>query len=278
MIGLVVWLSRRRLSLAGELAAAVRRREFVVHYQPIIDLRSGRCVGAEALIRWIRPGGKTLRPDLFISIAEENGLMTRITEEVFRLVIRDMEDLLAEDRGMHIAVNLSAGDLKDGKVLRVLQEMLEGTAIDARQIWLEATERGFMDVDKARCIIEQAREQGHAVAIDDFGTGYSSLSYLQRLPLDTLKIDKSFVDTIGTDSATHKVTDHIIDMAKSLNLLTVAEGIERQEQADHLKNRNVDFGQGWLFGKPMPAPEFILYYRKNAATTPPPQRLPDATA
>ncbi|MDF3858149.1 EAL domain-containing protein [Achromobacter denitrificans] len=278
MIGLVVWLSRRRLSLAGELAAAVRRREFVVHYQPIIDLRSGRCVGAEALIRWIRPGGKTLRPDLFISIAEENGLMTRITEEVFRLVIRDMEDLLAEDRGMHIAVNLSAGDLKDGKVLRVLQEMLESTAIDARQIWLEATERGFMDVDKARCIIEQAREQGHAVAIDDFGTGYSSLSYLQRLPLDTLKIDKSFVDTIGTDSATHKVTDHIIDMAKSLNLLTVAEGIERQEQADHLKNRNVDFGQGWLFGKPMPAPEFILYYRKNAATTPPPQRLPDATA
>jgi sensor c-di-GMP phosphodiesterase-like protein len=276
MIGLVVWLSRRRLSIAGELAIALRRREFVVHYQPIIDLQSGRCVGAEALVRWIRPAGKALRPDLFLSIAEENGLMTRITEEVFRLVIRDMEDLLAGDRGAHIAVNLSAADLKDGKALRMLQRMLEGTEIDARQIWLEATERGFMDVDKACSIIEQARAQGHAVAIDDFGTGYSSLSYLQRLPLDTLKIDKSFVDTIGTDSATHKVTDHIID--KSLNLLTVAEGIERQEQADHLKARKVNFGQGWLFGKPMPAPEFILYYRRNVAGTPPPGRLPDAGA
>ncbi|MGY6270072.1 EAL domain-containing protein [Achromobacter denitrificans] len=278
LIGLVVWLSRRHLSLAGELAAALRRREFVVHYQPIIDLRSGRCIGAEALVRWIRRGGKAPGPDVFISVAEENGLMARITEEVFRLVIRDMEDLLAEDRGAHIAINLSASDLKDGRALRVLQRMLQGTVIDARQIWLEATERGFMDVDKARSVIEQAREQGHAVAIDDFGTGYSSLSYLQRLPLDTLKIDKSFVDTIGTDSATHNVTDHIIDMAKSLNLLTVAEGIERQEQADHLKARNVDFGQGWLYGKPMPAPEFILYYRRNVAGTSPPQRLPAAGA
>jgi sensor c-di-GMP phosphodiesterase-like protein len=276
MIALVVWLSRRRLSIAGELAAGIRRREFVVHYQPIIDLRTGRCIGAEALVRWIRRGGKTLRPDLFISIAEDNGLMARITEEVFRLVIRDMEDLLGEDRGAHISVNLSASDLKDGGALRVLQRMLEGTVIDPRQIWLEATERGFMDVDKACSVIEQARAQGHAVAIDDFGTGYSSLSYLQRLPLDSLKIDKSFVDTIGTDSATHKVTDHIIDMAKSLNLLTVAEGIERQEQEDHLKAREVDFGQGWLYGKPMPAPEFIAYYKKNVASTPPPSRLPDA--
>ncbi|WP_447918106.1 EAL domain-containing protein [Achromobacter aegrifaciens] len=278
LIGLVVWLSRRRLSIAGELATAIRRREFVVHYQPIIDLQTGRCVGAEALVRWIRCGGKTLRPDLFISIAEDNGLMSGITEEVFRLVIRDMENMLAADRGAHIAVNLSASDLKDGKALRVLQRMLEGTAIDPRQIWLEATERGFMDVDKACSVIEQARAQGHAVAIDDFGTGYSSLSYLQRLPLDSLKIDKSFVDTIGTDSATHKVTDHIIDMAQSLNLLTVAEGIERQEQADHLKARNVDFGQGWLYGKPMPALEFIAYYKKNVASTPPPRRLPDARA
>ena len=276
MIALVVWLSRRRLSIAGELAAAIRRREFVVHYQPIIDLRTGRCIGAEALVRWIRRCGNTLRPDLFISIAEDNGLMPRITEEVFRLVIRDMEDLLGEDRGAHISVNLSASDLKDGRALRVLQRKLEGTAIDPRQIWLEATERGFMDVDKACGVIEQARAQGHAVAIDDFGTGYSSLSYLQRLPLDSLKIDKSFVDTIGTDSATHKVTDHIIDMAKSLNLLTVAEGIERQEQEDHLKAREVDFGQGWLYGKPMPAPEFIAYYKKNVASTPPPSRLPDA--
>ena len=131
-----------------------------------------------------------------------------------------------------------------------------------------------MDVDTAGPVIAEARRLGHAVAIDDFGTGYSSLAYLQRLPLDSLKIDKTFVDAIGTDSATHKVTEHIIGMARSLNLLTVAEGIERQDQADYLKAREVDFGQGWLYGKPMPAAEFIKYYLRNVASTPPPQRMP----
>nr|WP_249205359.1 EAL domain-containing protein [Achromobacter sp. Marseille-Q0513] len=274
MIGLVCWLSRRRLSLAGELATAVSRRELAVHYQPIIDLRSGRCVGAEALVRWQRPGGKQMRPDVFIAIAEENGILPRITAEVFRLVIRDMEELLAVDRGVHISVNLGASDMKDGEVLRVLERMLLHTSIEPRQIWLEATERGFMDVDTAGPVIAEARRLGHAVAIDDFGTGYSSLAYLQRLPLDSLKIDKTFVDAIGTDSATHKVTEHIIGMARSLNLLTVAEGIERQDQADYLKAREVDFGQGWLYGKPMPAAEFIKYYLRNVESTPPPQRMP----
>ena len=160
-----------------------------------------------------------------------------------------MEELLAVDRGVHISVNLGASDMKDGEVLRVLERMLLHTSIEPRQIWLEATERGFMDVDTAGPVIAEARRLGHAVAIDDFGTGYSSLAYLQRLPLDSLKIDKTFVDAIGTDSATHKVTEHIIGMARSLNLLTVAEGIERQDQADYLKAREVDFGQGWLYGK-----------------------------
>ena len=225
-------------------------------------------------MRWQRPGGKQMRPDVFIAIAEENGILPRITAEVFRLVIRDMEELLAVDRGVHISVNLGASDMKDGEVLRVLERMLLHTSIEPRQIWLEATERGFMDVDTAGPVIAEARRLGHAVAIDDFGTGYSSLAYLQRLPLDSLKIDKTFVDAIGTDSATHKVTEHIIGMARSLNLLTVAEGIERQDQADYLKAREVDFGQGWLYGKPMPAAEFIKYYLRNVASTPPPQRMP----
>ena len=168
-------------------------------------------------------------------------------------MIRDMEELLAVDRGVHISVNLGASDMKDGEV-RVLERMLLHTSIEPRQIWLEATERGFMDVDTAGPVIAEARRLGHAVAIDDFGTGYSSLAYLQRLPLDSLKIDKTFVDAIGTDSATHKVTEHIIGMARSLNLLTVAEGIERQDQADYLKAREVDFGQGWLYGKPCRRP------------------------
>jgi len=265
LIALVVWLSCWRLSLRGELAIAIRRREFVLHYQPIMDLRAGTCVGAEALVRWARQGRALLRPDQFIPVAEAHGLITDITREVFRLAIRDMGDLLARDRNAHIAINLSAGDMKDLGSLHALHEMLRDTGIAPQQIWLEATEAGFLDVERARATIMEARELGHIIAIDDFGTGYSSLSYLQRLPLDALKIDKSFVDTIGTDSATHNVTDHVIEMAKSLRLKIVAEGIEHQEQADYLKARDVDLGQGWLFGKPMEAGDFIRFYRRHGA-------------
>ncbi|AMX94432.1 hypothetical protein A4R28_15750 [Mesorhizobium ciceri] len=131
------------------------------------------------------------------------------------------------------------------------------TAIRPQQIWLEATERAFIDINSARSTLVRARELGHAVAIDDFGTGYSSLSYLEGLPLDALLIDKSFIDTISTNSATNSVTAHIIDMAKTLKLKIVAEGGETQALADHLAARDVDYGQGRLFARPMPASEFI---------------------
>ena len=131
--------------------------------------------------------------------------------------------------------------------------------ISARQIWLEMTERSFLEIDAVRSTIIRAREIGYCVAIDDFGTGYSSLQYLQGLPLDSLKIDKSFIDTIGKDTATSSVTSHIIEMAKTLNLIIVAEGIETQEELDYLRAREVDLGQGWFFAKAMPADEFIAY-------------------
>jgi sensor c-di-GMP phosphodiesterase-like protein len=265
VIAVVVWFLRRRLSPRGELANAVRRREFVVHYQPLIELKTGLCIGAEALVRWQRPGGTMVRPDLFIPLAEASGLILPITDQVVEAVVADLGDLLRATRGLHVAVNLSARDIKTGRILPIIHAALAGTGIEKHQIWLEATERGFMDIDAARETLEQARGHGHAISIDDFGTGYSSLSHLQGLPLDALKIDKSFIDTICTDSATSSVTPHIIAMAKSLKLKIVAEGIETQMQADYLLAREVEYGQGWLFAKAMPAAEFIAFYRGNVA-------------
>ena len=259
LVGAVVWVSRRRLSPLARLEIAVQRGEFVVHYQPIIALDSGDCVGAEALVRWQQPGGALVPPDDFIPLAEHSGLILPITDLVVAEVIRDLGPMLAADRSLHVAINVSAGDIKSGRVQSVLADALAGTGVDSGQLWVEATERSLMDIDAARTTIMHLRGAGHTVSIDDFGTGYSSLQYLQGLPLDALKIDKSFVDTIGTHSATSAVTSHIIEMAKTLQLRTIAEGVERQEQLDYLRAHGVDLAQGWLFSRALPAAGFIAY-------------------
>jgi sensor c-di-GMP phosphodiesterase-like protein len=263
IVGFVVRFSRMRLSPLGELTIAVQRREFVVHYQPIVDLRSGRWVGAEALVRWHHPDGSMVGPDIFIPLAEASGLIIGITDQVVGMMVSDLGALLVADPSLHVSINVCAADIKSGRILNAVDTALEQTGIDASQIWLEVTERAFMDVDSARATITRARELGHPVAIDDFGTGYSSLQYLEGFPLDALKIDKSFIDTIGRDTATSSVTPHIIEMARALKLRVIAEGVETAEQAEYLRVRGVDYCQGWLFAKAMPADAFIALYRRN---------------
>lgn len=261
--GAVFWLSRKRLSPAGELALAVRRREFVVHYQPIINLRSGECIGAEALVRWKMPDGSFVSPDMFIPLAEETGLIRPITDQVVAGVISDLQFLLEKDRSIHVAINFAAVDIQTGRIPELLRNALAGTRIDPSQIWLEATERGFMDIEPARETMSRARSLGHIVVIDDFGTGFSSLQYLSHLPLDALKIDKAFIDTIGKEAVTSSVTLYIIEMAKALDLFIVAEGVERQEQVDYLVEHGVEYAQGWLFSRPLPAEEFLVFLRRQ---------------
>ncbi len=260
-----IWVLRQRLSPRGELAAAVRNREFIAHYQPIIELSTGRCLGAEALVRWRRPEGRLERPDLFVPLAEETGLIRAITDQMIAAIIRDLGPLLREDPFLHVAINVCADDLSSGRVLGVLERQLAGTGIAARQIWLEATERGFVDIDGTHATLVEARRRGHLVAIDDFGTGYSGLKYLQRLPVDALKIDKSFVDSLGTEAPTCHVTQHILGMAQELHLTVVAEGVERPEQANYLRERGVEMAQGWLFSRAMPAADFRTFCRANRA-------------
>ncbi|MCC4587634.1 EAL domain-containing protein [Xanthomonas sp. NCPPB 1067] len=268
LVALVLWVSRRRLSPLARLRVAVRRSEFVVHYQPIIALDSGACVGAEALVRWQQPDGVLVSPDAFVPLAEESGLILPITDLVVAQVVRELGPTLAADPTLHVAINVSAEDIKSGRVQSLLAEALRDTGVDSGQLWVEATERSLMDIEAARATITHLRGAGHTVSIDDFGTGYSSLQYLQGLPLDALKIDKSFVDTIGTHSATSAVTAHIIDMAKTLRLRTIAEGVERQEQLDYLRAHGVDLAQGWLFSRALPALGFIAYHARARSAAP----------
>ena len=267
LVALVWWRLRQQLSPLGELRIAVQRHEFVVHYQPLMDLSTGACIGAEALVRWPRQDGSMTRPDLFIPLAEQSGLILPITDQVVATVVMDLQNLLSGDKQLHVALNVCADDIRSGRILDVVYRALEGTGIASPQIWLEATERGFIDIDAASITLTKARQGGHWIAIDDFGTGYSSLSCLQGLPLDALKIDKSFIDTIGTEAATSSMTPHIIAMAKTLSLKVVAEGVETQAQADYLVALGVDYAQGWLYGKAMPADQFNRFYMARKLAT-----------
>lgn len=263
-LGILVWRrATRRFSLEGELRGAVRRHEMAVHYQPIVSLVDDHCVGVEALVRW-RRHGRLVRPNLFIPMAENAGLIQQITDQVLDIVLAELGTLLRRHPSFYVSINVGVEDLKSLRFLGVLTARLRGTGIAPHQIRIEATERGFLEPDVARDTIQAFRDAGHPVYIDDFGTGYSSLSYLQSFKVDALKIDKSFVDTIGQEAASSTVAPHIIAMARSLGLQVVAEGIEYRAQADFLRDQGVDYGQGWLFGRPVPAVELVQLLARAA--------------
>lgn len=250
LAGAVLYLARLRLSMPSELRAAADRDEFLVEYQPVVDLRTRQWIGAEALVRWCR-GREVVRPDLFIPIAEETGVITLITECVLAHVAKDFPAMLRENAEFHVAINLSATDLQAPSTLDAVKKLLAASGAPPGNVMVEATERGFLQGAAAEMMVDRLRGLGIEVAIDDFGTGYSSLSRVETLNVSCLKIDKSFVETIGTDGATSQVVMHIIEMAHALNLEMIAEGVETEEQARFLAERGVRMGQGWLFGRPM---------------------------
>ncbi|MBW7934599.1 MAG: EAL domain-containing protein, partial [Gemmatimonadaceae bacterium] len=213
--------------------------------------------------------GVSVPTETFIAFAEGHGLISELTDRMIACVADDLARLSLEG-SIHIAINIPAGDMETGRFLPVLEAALARRGVDPSQVWLEATERGFMNADAARRTIERARAAGHMVAIDDFGTGYSSLSMLETLPLDALKIDKSFIDAIGRDAATSVVTPHIIEMAHGLGFAIVAEGIETPAQEAYIRAAGVQFAQGWLYSKALPADAFADYYRRRKTGKPSP--------
>lgn len=253
----ILYLARMQLSVTSVMKTALRRKEFFLLYQPIVDLRTGEFIGAEALIRWRRPIGETINPDLFIPMAEKSGIIRLVTRYVLEMVAEDAQGLFKKHPDFHIAINLSHEDMQSKETAQLLQAMKDKLEASPHNIVVEATERGLINTSLAREIIKDIHACGINIAIDDFGTGYSSLSYLQTLDLDLLKIDKSFVDTIGTEAVTGQVINHIIKMSKDLKFEMIAEGVETKAQADFLRAEGVEYAQGWLFGKPMPLPDLL---------------------
>ncbi|WLI12650.1 MULTISPECIES: EAL domain-containing protein [Pseudomonas] len=257
-VGILVFLLvRQRQSLDAELQGAMRRGELQVLYQPIFDLDSRNCVGAEALLRWRRPDGTLTSPDLFIPMAENTGQIRQMTDFVLQRLLEQLGQLLRSNPQLYISVNLAACDVMVPRIGQVMARLLSMHRVAARQIAFEVTERGLVDVVVARENLQALRDVGHQVLIDDFGTGYCSLAYLQTLPVDCLKIDKAFIDALGHDAASSGVAPHIIRMAQALQLKVIAEGIEHEAQAVFLSSEGVKFGQGWLFAHALSAVQFI---------------------
>ncbi|WP_016875503.1 putative bifunctional diguanylate cyclase/phosphodiesterase [Chlorogloeopsis fritschii PCC 9212] len=245
---------QERLVLENELRGAVERNEILVYYQPLIDLHTRQVVALEALVRWQHPTHGLVSPAKFIPIAEANGLIVPIGEWVLRTACaQNRAWQLAGISPIRISVNLSARQFEQPNLVEVVRQILEETGLEPSYLELEVTESFLMsDIQRSVQILQQLRELGICLALDDFGTGYSSLNYLKRLPINMLKIDRSFVQDVTSNPDSAAVTDAIIALAKSLRLNITAEGVETQDQLDYLQIRGCDEGQGFYFSRPVP--------------------------
>ncbi len=239
-----------------DLRKAVNKNEFENHYQPIVDLQTASLVGFEALIRWNHPQLGLIYPGSFISIAEETGLIVPITQLIAQKACEDLcrwHDQLKDKLKLTMNINLSSKHFLSPTLLDDIKEILNQTGMPPQQLKLEITETALMeDADETIRLVHRLKDLGLHLVIDDFGTGYSSLSYLQRLPIDTLKVDRSFVSRIKSEpDGNRNIVEAIISLAHRLKMMVVAEGVETEEQFAILLEMNCQFGQGYLFSKPL---------------------------
>jgi EAL domain-containing protein (putative c-di-GMP-specific phosphodiesterase class I) len=245
--------AKRRLAMPSSLHRAVERGELRVLYQPVHCLGSGRPVGAEALVRWEHPDRGLIGPDEFIALAEETGLIMSIGTQLLRQACRQAQVWQADGRRLAIKVNLSARQFVHPNLAGVA-EILAETGIDPALVYLEITETVLMeDVESTSGALTELKSFGVSLTVDDFGTGYSSLAYLKRFPVDELKIDRDLVSGLLTDQEDSAIVTAIINLAHTLGVVAVAEGVENAGQVRRLRELGCDFGQGYHFGRPLPA-------------------------
>jgi diguanylate cyclase (GGDEF)-like protein/PAS domain S-box-containing protein len=264
--------SQERVRIEGALRTALERNELVLHYQPQLDLASGRIVGMEALVRWSHPELGMVPPSRFIGVAEETGLIVPIGAWVMRTAAA--QSRAWQDAGLgrlRVAVNLSARQFGAPDLIAGIEQVLLDTGLAPDCLEIELTESLFMsDVTPAVELLHRMKSLGVKLSIDDFGTGYSSLSYLSRFPIDTLKIDRSFVADITHDANDAAIVTSIIALAHNLKLAVIAEGVETAEQLDYLRRHGCDEIQGYYFSRPLPADEFEQLIRERRALPAPP--------
>lgn len=256
-----------RLSLETGLRRALERGEFVLYYQPRVELASGRLLGAEALLRWVHPERGLVPPGSFIPLAEESGLIIPIGEWVVRAACAQSRAWQqAGYRPVRIAVNISARQFGHRALRDTVASALEESGLDPTHLEIELTEGLLMEhTDTVLATLGDLKAMGLLIAIDDFGTGYSSLSYLKRFPIDALKIDQSFVRDITTDGNAAAISAAIVGLARALRLNVIAEGVESREQAEVLIAQGCAEGQGYLYSRPLPADRFVEWLQRGTA-------------
>jgi diguanylate cyclase (GGDEF)-like protein len=261
-----------RLSMLGDLRAAIEQDQLKIHYQPKLDLASGTVIGAEALVRWTHPVRGMVPPIQFVRVAEDTGLIKQLTDLMLGRGIRTLREI--QDRGYHLglAVNLSTHDLLDTKLAERVDGHLRANGVEPGMLTLEITESSLLiDAPRARSTINELNDIGVRMSIDDFGTGYSSLSYLRRLPVVELKIDRSFVANVLLDEQDEVIVRSTIDLGHNLGLVVVAEGVENNEVLEHLRHFGCDVAQGFCISRPLAANHFVSWL----ATTGHPSRRTD---
>jgi diguanylate cyclase (GGDEF)-like protein len=258
--------SVERLTLESQLRGTLERNELVLHYQPVIDGISGAIIGMEALVRWQHPEGGLLPPAKFIDIAEETGLIVPIGEWVLHNACMQQREWVEQGLpAIRVAVNLSPRQFVHRHLIDDIVKVLAETNFDPSCLELELTETTVMhNAERAVAVLGQLKEMGIRIAIDDFGTGYSSLAYLKRFPINSLKIDRSFVGDVPHDPGNTAITQAIIAMAHSLDLKVTAEGVETAEQVHFLREHGCEEMQGFYFSRPLPVAEATAMLKKFA--------------
>jgi sensor c-di-GMP phosphodiesterase-like protein len=242
----------------AELERALRQGEFVPYYQPIVDITNGRLRGAEVLMRWKKSDGTVLPPAAFIPLAESSGLVVAMTRSVMNHVIQEMGLAYSMRPKLKLGFNMSAEHFSSETIVRDIRKIFERSPIRYSQIFLEVTERQPLEnLNRTRRVIATLQDLGVRVAIDDVGAGHGGLSYILKLGADIIKIDKMFVDALGSDNHSSTIIETLVDLAESMRMDIIAEGVETFEQVVALRERGIRTAQGYVFAPPLPGSSFL---------------------